>query len=176
MNFPTRSAALLFVAAATFTGVPQNAEAAPASKARTVSEAIAAFNQACDENITVTKALSIKLTDIAPKLMWRTCAAAEAANVTSQCIWANAHAVDVQAVKGTSNCIKQHTVAVVTDTANKAEKIGNSLLNTPTGKVVSRTAEQQEKVTVKSTVRAYNKVKSTYKSTAHAITHFFSGW
>ena len=172
MNFPTRSTALFIAAAATFAGVPQNSEAAPASNAQTVSEAIATFNKACNENITITKAVNIKLTTIAPSLMWKTCAAAEVANVTSQCIWANAHAVDVQAVKGTSNCLKQHTVAVANDSYNKAKKIADSVANSSTGRAVVKTADQQ----AKAAENDYNTVKNSYNTTKKAVTHFFSGW
>ena len=172
MNFPTRSAALIFAAAATFAGVPQKAEAAPASNAQTVTEAIATFKKACNENITITKAVNIKLTTIAPSLMWKTCAAAEVANVTSQCIWANAHAVDEQAVKGTSNCLKQHAVAVVNDNYDKAKKIANQVANSSTGKAVVQTVDQQTKAAEKD----YKKVKGTYTTAKKAVTKFFSSW
>ena len=51
MNFPTRSAALLFATAATFAGVPQQAKAELPKASQDVLQAIQFLHNACNENV-----------------------------------------------------------------------------------------------------------------------------
>lgn len=173
MNLAVRSAALLMATAATLVASPQQARSKGAPNSEAVVKAVSEFHKACNENITITKAINIKLSTIAPSLMWKTCTAAEIANVTSQCIWANAHAVDAQAVKGTTNCLKQHTVAVATGTYTTVKKMADSIAETKTGKTISTTINKTAAQQVNAAKKDYGSVKRTVNHIGNIISGVF---
>jgi len=165
MNFPTRSAALLFATAATFAGVPQQAKAELPKASQDVLQAIQFLHKACNENVAITKVIKMKALAVAPASLKAKCAYVDVAQVTSKCIVANGGGPFEEAAKNSANCVYLHGHQIVSNTANLVSTAAKLAENSSTVKTVSKTAEQQYKAAQKD----YNSAKSVVKSAGNAI-------
>jgi len=165
MNFPTRSAALLFATAATFAGVPQQAKAELPQASQDVLQAIQFLHNACNENIAIKKVIKMKALAVAPASLKAKCAYVDVAQVTSKCIVANGGGPFEEAAKNSANCVYLHGHQVMSNTANLVNSAAKVAENSSTVKTVSKTAEQQYSAAKKD----YNSAKSVVNSTGNAI-------